>query len=82
MLLDSPIISHLVQKFESKIENSSFVRVDSDSIDNLIKQDVKVESVLTDKEKDKLKPLIEESLPKEGFTVVFENLPPTSSHFQ
>ena len=81
MLLDSPIISHLVQKFESKIENSSFVRVDSDSIDNLIKQDVKVESVLTDKEKDKLKPLIEESLPKEGFTVIFENLPPTSSPF-
>ena len=81
MLLDSPIISHLVQKFESKIENSSFVRVDSDSIDNLIKQDVKVESVLTEKEKDKLKPLIEESLPKEGFTVVFENLPPTSSPF-
>ena len=81
LLLDSPIISHLVQKFESKIENSSFVRVDSDSIDNLIKQDVKVESVLTDKEKDKLKPLIEESLPKEGFTVVFENLPPTSSPF-
>ena len=36
---------------------------------------------MTDKEKDKLKPLIEESLPKEGFTVVFENLPPTSSPF-
>ena len=81
LLLDSPIISHLVQKFESKIENSSFVRVDSDSIDNLIKQEVSLDSVLSDKEKDKLKPLIEEALPKEGFTIIFENLPPTSSPF-
>ncbi len=81
LLLDSPIISHLVQKFESKIENSSFVRVDSDSIDKLIKQEVEVESILSDKQKDTLKPLIEESLPKEGYTVVFENLPPTSSPF-
>jgi len=81
LLLDSPIISHLVQKFESKIENSSFVRVDSDSIDKLIKQEVEVESILSDKQKDKLKPLIEEALPKEGYTVVFENLPPTSSPF-
>ena len=81
LLLDSPIISHLVQKFESKIENSSFVRVDSDSIENLIKQEVSLESILSEKEKDKLKPLIEEALPKEGFSVVFENLPPTSSPF-
>ena len=81
LLLDSPIISHLIQKFESKLENSSFVRVDSDSIDSLIKQDVKVESILSEKEKEKLKPLIEKALPKEGFTVVFENLSPSSSPF-
>ncbi len=81
LLLDSPIISHLIQKFESKMDKSSFVRVDSDSIDKLIPQEVTVDSVVTDKEKDKLKPLIEEALPKEGFTVVFENLPPSSSPF-
>ena len=81
LLLDSPIISHLIQKFESKMEKSSFVRVDSDSIDKLIQQEVTVDSILSDKEKDKLKPLIEEALPKEGFTVVFENSPPSSSPF-
>tara|TARA_B100000579_G_scaffold139603_1_gene113471 strand:+ start:1449 stop:3320 length:1872 start_codon:yes stop_codon:yes gene_type:complete len=81
LLLDSPIISHLIQKFESKMEKSSFVRVDSDSIDKLVQQEVTVDSILSDKEKDKLKPLIEEALPKEGFTVVFENLPPSSSPF-
>ena len=80
--MDNSIISHLIQKFESKLENSSFVRVDSDSIDNLIKQEVKVESILSEKEKEKLKPLIEKALPKkESFTVVFENLSPSSSPF-
>ena len=71
LLLDSLIISHLIQKFESKMENCSFVRVDSDTIGNLIKKEDKIESVLTDKEKEKLKPLIEECLPKEGFSCNF-----------
>ena len=81
LLLDSPIISHLIQKFESKMENCSFVRVDSDTIGNLIKKEDKIESVLTEKEKEKLKPLIEECLPKEGFSVMFERLSPNSVPF-
>jgi molecular chaperone HtpG len=39
LLLDSPIIGHLIQKLESSKEKISFVRVDSDHIDNLIKKD-------------------------------------------
>jgi molecular chaperone HtpG len=39
LLLDSPIISHLIQKLESDNENMSFVRVDADHIDNLIKKE-------------------------------------------
>ena len=81
MLLDSPIISHLIQKFESKMENCSFVRVDSDTIDKLIKKDDSIDSVLTDKEKEKIKPLVEECLPKEGFTVLFESLEPSAVPF-
>ena len=77
MLLDSPIISHLIQKFESKMENCSFVRVDSDTIDKLIKKDSLIESVLTEKEQEKLKPLVEDCLPKEGFSVLFESLSPS-----
>ena len=81
LLLDSPIISHLIQKFESKMENCSFVRVDSDTIGNLIKKEKTLESVLTEKEKEKLKPLVEGCLPKEGFTVMFESLSPSSVPF-
>ena len=39
LLLDSPIVSHLIQKLESTKENVTFARVDGDHINNLIKKD-------------------------------------------
>ena len=78
-VLDSPIVSHVIQKLESKLSDASFVRVDSDTVDNLIKQDSKIESILSDKEQEKLKALFEKSLGKEGFLVSFEPLSPSSS---
>ncbi|MDG2397610.1 MAG: molecular chaperone HtpG [Flavobacteriaceae bacterium] len=74
LLLDSPIVPHLIQKLETKNEKLSFVRVDSDSIENLIKKDEATVSKLSDEEKDKLKPLIEKIIPKEKYTVQIEAL--------
>ena len=74
LLLDSPIVPHLIQKLESKKENISFARVDSDSIDNLIKKEDNIISKLNDKEKDKLKNYIEEVIPKEKYTIQLEAL--------
>ncbi|MBF26023.1 MAG: molecular chaperone HtpG [Flavobacteriales bacterium] len=79
LVLDSPIVSHVIQKLESKLEKASFVRVDSDIIDNLIKKDEKIESVLSEEDQNKLKPLFEKALPKEGFIVSFDSLSPNSS---
>ncbi|MGA9588554.1 MAG: molecular chaperone HtpG, partial [Salegentibacter sp.] len=39
LLLDSPIVSHLLQKLETSKEKTSFVRVDADHADNLIKKE-------------------------------------------
>ena len=78
LVLDSPIVSHVIQKLESKLDKVSFVRVDSDIIDNLIKKDEKIESVMSEKDQNKLKPLFEKVLPKEGFVVSFDSLSPTS----
>ena len=72
LLLDSPIISHLIQKLETKKEKISFVRVDGDSIENLIKKDEDIVSKLSDKEREKLKPLIEKVIPSEKYTVKLE----------
>ncbi len=74
LLLDSPIISHLIQKLETKKEKISFVRVDGDSIENLIKKDENIISKLSDKEKEKLKPFIEKVVPSDKYTVKLESM--------
>jgi len=65
LLLDSPIISHLIQKLETSKEKISFVRVDSDNVDNLIKKEEDKISKLSEEEKEKLKADFEKVVPKE-----------------
>ena len=72
LMLDSPIISHLLQKLESSNENTSFVRVDSEPVENLIKKDEEQISKLSDEEKETLKTFLTETVPSEKFTVQLE----------
>ena len=72
LLLDSPIVSHLLQKLETSKEKLSFVRVDSDHVNNLIKKEDQEISKLTDEEKEKLKKDFEKVVPKEKYTVQLE----------
>jgi molecular chaperone HtpG len=65
LLLDSPIISHLIQKLETSKEKISFVRVDSDNVDNLIKKEEDKISKLSEEEKEKLKADFTKVVPKE-----------------
>ncbi|MEL4308017.1 molecular chaperone HtpG [Joostella sp. CR20] len=81
LLLDSPIVSHLLQKLETSKENISFARVDSDSLDNLIKKDEEKISKLSEEEKEKLKTVLDEVIPKEKFTVQLEALDSKASPF-
>lgn len=72
LLLDTPIVSHLLQKLETSKEKISFVRVDSDHVDNLIKKDEEKISKLSEEEKEKLKADFEKVIPKEKYTVQME----------
>ena len=81
LLLDSPIISHLIQKFESKKEKIKFTRVDSDSLENIINKEENKVSKLSDEEKEKLKPMIEDSVSEEKYTVQLEAMDSSSLPF-
>ena len=81
LLLDSPIIPHLIQKLESKKEKIKFSRVDSDTLENLIKKDENLVSKLSDEEKEKLKPMIEGVIKDEKYTVQLEALDSKSMPF-
>jgi molecular chaperone HtpG len=81
LLLDSPIVSHLIQKLESKFENTSFVRVDGDHIDNLIKKDDTTISKLSDEQKETLSSLLTEVIPQDKFSVQLEAMDSEANPF-
>ncbi len=81
LLLDSPIVSHLIQKLEATYENTTFARVDGDVIDNLIKKEDAAVSKLSDDEKEALKTTIENVVPKETYTVQVEAMDSQASPF-
>ncbi|NRD20619.1 molecular chaperone HtpG [Winogradskyella eckloniae] len=81
LMLDSPIVSHLIQKLESTKENISFARVDGDHIDNLIKKDETAISKLTDEQQTELDTLLKEVIPSEKFTIQLEAMDSEASPF-
>ncbi|REH52482.1 molecular chaperone HtpG [Tenacibaculum gallaicum] len=83
LLLDSPIVPHLMQKLETESGDAKvqFKRVDADHVDNLIKKDDTVISKLSDEEKEKLKPVIEGAVNNSSYTVQLEAMDSSASPF-
>jgi len=81
LLLDSPIVSHLIQKLEADNENLTFARVDADHIDKLIqKEDVQI-SKLSEEEQTNLKSVLEAIVPKANYTVQLEPMDSNAAPF-
>ena len=72
LLLDSPIVSHLLQKLETSEENISFARVDADQVDKLILKEDTTPSKLSEENQNKLKSLVEDVVPQTTYTVQLE----------
>jgi molecular chaperone HtpG len=81
LLLDSPIVSHLIQKLESTKENVTFARVDRDHINNLIKKDETTISKLDEDQTKALDELLKEVIPSEKFMVQLEAMDSNESPF-
>lgn len=60
LVLDSPLDAHFINALESKLEKTTFKRVDSDSIDKLIDKGLNLESVLSEDEKKQVEDLFKE----------------------
>ena len=80
VILDSPIVSHLIQKLEADNENLTFVRVDADHIDKLINKEETQISKLSDSEKETLKTSLEAVIPK-AYSVQLEALDSDATPF-
>lgn len=79
LVMDTPLTAHLVGKLEQMDDKLTFTRVDGDTIDNLIKKDEEIPSKLSEEDEKVLKPVIEEVLPKEKFTVNFVSMGETEA---
>ena len=72
--LDGPLISHWLPKLEQSNENLSFVRVDADTLDKIIRKTDEIPSKLSKEEEEKLKGLFENSINKEKYNIQFESM--------
>ena len=74
LLLDSPIVSHLIQKLETSKEKIQFARVDSDHIDNLISKNEKKVSKLGEDQKKELEDIVKNIINDEKFVIKLESM--------
>lgn len=59
---DNIIDNHYMQHLEQKLGDVTFVRVDSDTADNLVQKDEERQSVMSEKEQEKVKTIFTEAL--------------------
>ena len=81
LLLDSPIVPHLIQKLEQSKDKVTFARVDADHVNNLIKKEDTAISKLNEEEKESLRKNIEEAVNDTKFSVQVEDLDSTEAPF-
>ena len=81
LLLDSPIVSHLIQKLEGSKEKIQFARVDSDHVDNLIIKDGNKVSKLDDEQKKNLEELVKNIVKDEKFVIKLESMDSNENPF-
>lgn len=73
---DTVIDNHFMQHLEYKTEGITFVRVDSDIVSNLVQKDEEQESVLSEKEQEKIKTLFESKINQPGTSISLKPLSP------
>lgn len=77
--MDGVIDSHFVNFLESKLEKSSFVRVDADTIDKLIQKDEEIPSKLSEEQQNSLKGIAENLLDKQHYQISIASLNETET---
>ncbi len=75
LILDGQLDLHFINTLEQKFKDSRFVRVDSDIVDNLIRKDDKIESVLNDKEQENIRMVFQGIVPEgKEYSVITDSM--------
>jgi molecular chaperone HtpG len=76
LLMNSPLDNHFISHIEHKLEKTQIKRVDSGTIDSLIKKEEAIPSVLSEQETTAVKTVFEKTIQKPGMSVSVESLSP------
>lgn len=76
LMMDNIIDVHFMQFMETKETNITFVRVDSETVDNIVQKDEKKESVLSEKQQEKVKTIFTDTLKEEKNNIELKALSP------
>lgn len=74
LLMDTQLSSHLIERLERHDSDIRFARIDADIPEKLINKGETIPEKLSEKEKETLKPVFEQHLPKESFQLSFESM--------
>ncbi|TAL57421.1 MAG: molecular chaperone HtpG [Bacteroidetes bacterium] len=74
LLLDGVLDNHFINSLEQKIEKTQIKRVDSDVVEKLIDQGLKLESVLSAEDQEKIKSIFEKAINNKKMAVGVESL--------
>ncbi|MEO0556031.1 MAG: molecular chaperone HtpG [Bacteroidota bacterium] len=76
LLMNTMIDSHFINFIEQKLETTQLKRVDASTVDKLVDKDEKIDSVLSEKETEKVKTIFEGAISNENMKVAIESLSP------
>lgn len=76
LVLDGVLDSHFINLLEQRLEKIQLKRVDSDTVDKLVETEVKIESVLSKEEEEKVKGIFEKAINNKTMTVSVSAIAP------
>ena len=74
LLMDGILESHFINTLEQKMEKTRFTRIDSDTLDKLIRKEDALPSKLNDDQQKAIREMIEKQIDSKKFTLAFESL--------
>jgi len=79
LLMDGVLDAHFINNLEQKLEKSRFLRVDSDTVEKLIRKEEPMPSKLNEDQQKALKEIMEKQVDTKKFMISFESLSETDA---
>lgn len=81
LLMDGVIDTHFINALEQKLEKTRFTRIDSDTIDKLIRKEEPMPSKLNEEQQKVFREMLEKQVDKAKFNIMFESGSETDAPF-